>query len=108
MFLRKIIIDHLETLEVKYDQHDLVLILLYLLPFSYISLRDTILHSYDTLTIDKVYDVLFLKEKMRQFVFGSKAHEEGLVVHGGYVRDKLKSNYSNKIRIIARKWAHHI
>lgn len=40
----------LETLDVKYD--DLCLILLYSLPASYMSFRDTALYSLDTATIE--------------------------------------------------------
>ena len=50
----KEIIYDLETIEVKYDEEDLYLILLFLLPFSYANLRDTILYSHGTLTLDDV------------------------------------------------------
>lgn len=60
--LFKEIVVNLETLEVKYDEEDLALILLCLLSTSF---RDTILYSRDTLTMEEVYDALFSKKKMK-------------------------------------------
>ncbi|KAH7514882.1 hypothetical protein FEM48_Zijuj11G0137500 [Ziziphus jujuba var. spinosa] len=37
-------------------------------------------HSRDTLTLEKIYDALFSKEKMKQLVVGSKTQPEGLVI----------------------------
>lgn len=54
---KEIVVD-LETLEVKYDEENLALVLLCSLPGSYASFRDTILYCRDTLTIDDVYDAL--------------------------------------------------
>ena len=73
-------ISGLETMEVKYDEEDLRLILLCSLPPSYSNLRDTILYSRETLTLDEVYDALFSKEKMKHLVVRSEAQAEGLVV----------------------------
>ena len=56
----------LETLEVKYEEVDLGLMLLRSLPNSYVTFRDLILYSRDTLTLNEVYEALFSKEKMKQ------------------------------------------
>ena len=45
---KEIVVD-LETVEVKYNEEDLGLILLYSLPSSYSTFRDTILYIHDTL-----------------------------------------------------------
>ena len=60
----KEIFSNLEAMEIKYDDEDLALILLCSLPTSYSTFRDTILYSWDTLTLDKVYDTLFSKKKL--------------------------------------------
>lgn len=64
----KEIVADLETINVKYNEEDLALILLCSLPSSYMTFRDIILYSYDTLTIDEVYDALLSKKKMKHFV----------------------------------------
>ena len=61
----KEIVADLETLEVKYEEEDLGLILLCSLPNSYATFKDTILYSRDTLTLNEVYEALFSKEKMK-------------------------------------------
>ena len=72
----------LETLEVKYDEQYLGLILLCSLPASYANFRDTVLYSHDALTINEVYEALFYKEKMNQLVLGPEAQGDSLFVHG--------------------------
>ncbi|KAF3641257.1 glutathione peroxidase family protein [Capsicum annuum] len=74
------IISDLKTLEVKYDEEDLGLILLYSLPASYSTFRDKVLYSRDTLTIDEVYDALFFKQKMKHPVNGSETQGDSLIV----------------------------
>ena len=69
----------LETIEVKYDEEDLRLILLFSLPFLYLTFIDTILYSRDTLTLEEVYESLHSKETMKQLVNGFEAKAEGLV-----------------------------
>ena len=64
MTFKEIVAD-LETLEVKYEEEYLGLMLLYLLPNSFATFRDTILYSRDTLTVNKVYEALFSKEKIK-------------------------------------------
>ena len=59
----KEIIADLETLEVKYKEEDLALILLCLLLASHVTFRGIILYSRDTLTLKKVSKALFSKEK---------------------------------------------
>ncbi|KAG8476956.1 hypothetical protein CXB51_030500 [Gossypium anomalum] len=56
----KEILSNLEAMEVQYDKEDLRLILLYSLPPSYSTFRDTILYSRESLTVDDVYDSLTL------------------------------------------------
>lgn len=64
---RENVID-LKTLEFKYNEEDLALILLCSLSSSYASFRDTILYSRDTLTIDEVYDAFHSKKKLKHLV----------------------------------------
>ena len=78
----KEIVSDLETMEVRYDEEDLGLILLCSLPSSCTMFRDTILYSRDTLTLDEVYDASYSKEKMKQLIIESEAQEKGLVVRG--------------------------
>ena len=110
----KEIVSDLETLEVKYDDEDLGLILLCSLPASYSTFRDTILYSRDTLTLDEVYDALFSKEKMKHLVNRSDAQGEGLVVRGrtqernsgGDDRSRSKSKNRNKTCNYCKKKGH--
>ena len=54
---KKIVAD-LVSMEVKYDDEDLGLLLLCSLPNSYANFRDTILLSHDSLTIKAVYEAI--------------------------------------------------
>ena len=74
----KEIVSDLESMEVKYDEEDLGLILLCSLPTSFATFRDTILYSRDSLTLDEVYDALFSKEKMDKLMVGSETKAECL------------------------------
>lgn len=98
--LRKIGID-LETIEAKYDEKDLSLILLCLLPPLYVTFRDTILYSWDTLTIDMVYDVSYSKVMIKHLVVGFKVQIENLVIHErktwGHGMDKVMDINNNKV-----------
>lgn len=92
----KEIISNLASMEVKYDDEDLGLILLCSLPSSYSNFRDTILYSHDTLTLNDVYEALHAKEKMKQMVStkSSSSQAKGLFVCG---RTKKKnSNYGSR------------
>ena len=77
----KEIVANLETLEVKYEDEDLGLMLLCLLPNSYSTFRDMILYICDTLTLNEVYDSLFSKDKMKQLIRGLEAQVDSLFVH---------------------------
>ena len=61
----KEIVANLETLEVKYEEEDLRLILLHSFPILYATFKDMILYILDTLTLNDVYEALFSKEKMK-------------------------------------------
>jgi hypothetical protein len=52
------IVSNLLSMEVKYEDKDLVLLLLVSLPSSFTNYRDTICISRDTLTITEVYEAL--------------------------------------------------
>jgi hypothetical protein len=61
----KEIVADLMSMEVKFDDEDLALLLLRSLPISYINFQDTILYSHDELTMVEMYEALTAKEKMR-------------------------------------------
>ena len=86
-------------MEVTYDDEDLGLILLCSLHSSYANLRDTILYSRDTLTMNDVYEALQAKEKMKQMVSseGSTSNGEALCV-----RDRTQKKSNNSYRGKAR------
>ena len=67
----KEIIFYLKNIEIKYDDEDLSLILLYSLLALYSTFRDTIPYSHDSLTLDEVYDALFCKEKIDMLLLGN-------------------------------------
>jgi hypothetical protein len=75
-------------MEVKYEDEDLGL-LLCSLPSSFANSRETILYSRDTLMVNKVYEALQAKEKMKQMVSSDASNAEALSVHG---RTQNKSN----------------
>ena len=103
-------------MEVKYDEEDLGLILLCSFPSSYSTLRDTILFSRDSLTLEEVYESLRSKETMKQFVNGSEAKAEGLVARGRFQekgsgnsdRGRLKYKTRNKSCKYCKKKGHII
>ena len=64
MTFKELVVD-LKTLEVKYEEEHLELILLCSLPVSYVTFRDMILYSRDTLTLNEIYEAMFSKEKMK-------------------------------------------
>ena len=72
----------MKTLEVKYEEEDLGLMLLCSLPNSYATFRDTILYSCDTLTLNEFYEALLSMEKMKQLIVRSEAHGDSLFVRG--------------------------
>jgi hypothetical protein len=90
----KEIVADLTSMEVKFDDEDLALLLLCSLPALFSNFRDTILYSCDTLTIAKVYEALTAKEKMRHMVNSEDAvgsSGEALYVCG---RSEQKKSYS--------------
>ena len=80
----KEIIAALETIEVKYDEEELGLILLCSLPSSYSFFIDTILYSHDSLTLEEVYESLCSKETMKELFNGFEAKAKGLVDRGRF------------------------
>uniref|UniRef100_A0ACD5Y480 Uncharacterized protein n=1 Tax=Avena sativa TaxID=4498 RepID=A0ACD5Y480_AVESA len=62
------IISDLQSMEVKYDDEDLALLLLCSLPSSYTHFRDTMLLSREKITLDEVQDALKQREKMKSMV----------------------------------------
>ena len=97
----KEIVSDLLSMEVKYDNEDLALILLVSLPNSFVNFRDTLLYSRDELTLAEVYEALQQREKMKSMVQaeGSSSKAEALQVRGrtenrnnNYNRDKRKND----------------
>jgi hypothetical protein len=87
----------LTSMEVKFDDEDLALLLLCSLPASYNNFRDIILYSHDELTVAKVYEALTTKEKMREMVNSEDAtgsSGEALNVRGR--TEQKKSNSGGK------------
>ncbi|KAG8498774.1 hypothetical protein CXB51_005214 [Gossypium anomalum] len=78
----KEILLNLEAMEVQYDKEDLGLILLCSLPPSYLTFRDTILYSRESLTIDEVYDSLTSYDKMKHLVVKLDSQGESLITRG--------------------------
>jgi hypothetical protein len=92
---KKIVAD-LVSMEVKYDDEDLGLLLICSLPNSYANFHDTILLSRGELTLKKVYEALQSKEKMKVMVQNdgtSSSKGEALYVRGR--TDNRSSNDSN-------------
>lgn len=92
---KKIVID-LKTLEVKYDEEDLTLIMLCSLLALNSSFRNRILYGRDILTIDDVYDALFSNEKLKHLVGVASRNEEILVSHGHRWRGCSRVKFSNQ------------
>jgi hypothetical protein len=95
------IVSDLLSMEVKYEDEDLALLLLVSLPSSFMNFRDTICISRDTLTLTEVYEALHQREKMKSMVqaesLSSKA--EALEVRGRPgQRDNYHHNNKDKIK----------
>jgi hypothetical protein len=67
LVFKEIVVD-LTSVEIKYDDEDLALLLCFL-PALFSNFRDTILYSHGTLIINKISQALTVKEKMRQMVY---------------------------------------
>jgi hypothetical protein len=81
----------LTSIEVKFDDEDLALLLLCSLPVSFSNFRDTIIYSRVSLTVAELYEALTAKEKMRQMVNSEDAagsSEKALYVCG---RSKIQN-----------------
>ena len=78
---KEIVVD-LETLEVKYEEEYLGLMLLCSLPNSFGTFGEMILFSRDILTLNEVYEALFSKEKIKQLIIRLEAHGDSLFVRG--------------------------
>jgi hypothetical protein len=92
----KEIIAELVSMEVKYDDEDLGLLLLCSLPNSYANFCDTILLSRDELSLAEVYEALQSREKMKGMVQSngsSSSKGEALHVRGRF--EHRSSNDSN-------------
>ncbi|KAG8485483.1 hypothetical protein CXB51_021817 [Gossypium anomalum] len=94
----KEILLNLEAMEVQYDKEDLGFILLYSLPPSYLTFRDTILYSRESLTVDEVYDSLTLYDKMKHLMVKLDSQGEGLIVQD-YSDDKLLVASANNFKV---------
>ena len=90
MAFKEIFVD-LDTLEFKYEEEDLGLILLCSLPISYVTFRDLILYSRDTLTLNEVCEALFSKEKMKQLIVKPEAQGDS-----PFIRSKPQKNNSSE------------
>jgi hypothetical protein len=62
------IVSDLLSMEVKYEDEDLALLLLVSLPSSFTNFCDTICISCDTLTLTKVYEALQQRKKIKSMV----------------------------------------
>ena len=106
----KELVANLETLEVKYEEDYIGLILCSLL-VSYATFRGTILYSRDTLILNEVYEALFSEENMKQLIIGPEAQRDSLFVRGRSQeknfgeeqRKRSKSRNSNKICNYSKK-----
>ncbi|CAD6255778.1 unnamed protein product [Miscanthus lutarioriparius] len=89
---KKIVAD-LVSMEVKYDDEDLALLLLCSLPTSFANFRDTILLSRDELTLAEVYEALQTREKMKGMVQSDVSSSKGEVLQN---KEKRNSTYKPK------------
>jgi hypothetical protein len=89
----KEIVADLTSMEVKFHDEDLALLLLCSLPASFRNFRATILYSHGTLTVAEVYEALTAKEKMRQMVNSKDA--AGSSGEALYVRGRTEQKKSN-------------
>ena len=90
----KEIVSGLQSIEVKYEDENLGLLLLCSLPNSFSNFRDTILLSREKLTLAEVYEALQQREKMKSMVQAesSSFKAKALEVRG---RPEQRDNYHN-------------
>ena len=86
-----ILID-LENLDIKYEEEDKALMLLRFVPPSFRNIRETLIHSRKTLTVEEVKESLFAKDLVDKEFSNDKNSSEVLVVRG-----KQKNKHSNMI-----------
>ena len=92
----KEIVADLVSMEVKYDDEDLALLLLCSLPNSFANFRDTILLSRDELTLAEVYEALQTREKMKGMVQSDVSSSKGEVLQvRGRPEQKTYNNNNN-------------
>ena len=93
----KEIVADLVSMEVKYDDEDLALLLLCSLPTSFANFRDTTLLSRDELTFAEVYEVLQTREKMKGMVQSDVSSSKGEVLQvRGRPEQKTYNNNNNR------------
>ncbi|CAD6246447.1 unnamed protein product [Miscanthus lutarioriparius] len=93
----KEIVTNLVSMEVKYDDEDLALLLLCSLLTSFANFRDTILLSHDELTLAEVYKVLQMREKMKGMVRSDVSSSKGEVLQvRGRPEQKTYNNNNNR------------
>uniref|UniRef100_A0ACD5YBP3 Uncharacterized protein n=1 Tax=Avena sativa TaxID=4498 RepID=A0ACD5YBP3_AVESA len=87
------IISDLQSMEVKYDDEDLALLLLCSLPSSYTHFRDTMLLSREKITLDEVQDALKQREKMKSMVQADGASSKAEALQN---KEKRNGTYQPK------------
>ncbi|CAD6236154.1 unnamed protein product [Miscanthus lutarioriparius] len=93
----KEIVADLVSMEVKYDDEDLALLLLCSLPTSFANFQDTILLSRDELTLAEVYEALQTREKMKGMVQSDVSSSKGEVLQvRGSPEQKTYNNNNNR------------
>ena len=93
---KEIVVD-LVSMEVKYDDEDLALLLLCSLPTSFANFEDTILLSRDELTLTEVYEALQTREKMKGMVQSDVSSSKGEVLQvRGRPEQKTYNNNNNR------------
>ncbi|CAD6245913.1 unnamed protein product [Miscanthus lutarioriparius] len=102
----KEIVADLMSMEIKYVDKDLALLLLCSLPSSFTNFRDTILLSRDELTLAKVYEALQMREKMKGMVQSDVSSSKGEVLQNkekrnGTYKPKNKSDGDGKASVVS-------
>ncbi|CAD6219719.1 unnamed protein product [Miscanthus lutarioriparius] len=97
----KEIIADLVSMEVKYDDEDLALLLLCSLPTSFANFRDTILLSRNELTLVEVYEALQTREKMKGRSVAGKSKNNNNRDKSKNGKSHLKSRVKDKF---CRDW----
>jgi hypothetical protein len=90
------VMSHISSMEVKYDDEDLGLLLLCSLPNSYANFCDTILLSRDELSLAEVYEALQSRKKMKGMVQSDgSSSSKGEALHVRGIFELRSSNDSN-------------